>query len=246
MPNIQVGETTLLCESVTANGTLLSLRLTATGRTLEELAAILEGEPQIRVLGADGATQALYQSHALTALSMETVGGAQSVDVTMQVEPLTQTEADRLDERLDAQQARMEAQEETGRMLGRMARARMGAGGVTADEVIAMTPALPAWEPGPYAAGDVRGYEGAPYRCAQAHDSTENPAWTPPATPALWAPYHATAKEFALPYQAPTGAQDAYNEGEWMVWTDANAYRCKRDGTVWGPDQAADAWEEDA
>ena len=106
-----------------------------------------------------------------------------------------------------------------------------------------MAPALPAWTPASYAAGDVRGYEGAPYRCAQAHDSTQNPAWTPPATPALWAPYHATVREFALPWQMPTGAQDAYQQGEWMIFTDGKPYRCTRDGTVWGPDQVADAWE---
>lgn len=33
------------------------------------------------------------------------------------------------------------------------------------------------------------------------------------AAPALWAPYHATDRAHALPWIAPTGAQDAYNAG---------------------------------
>lgn len=243
MPNIQIGETTLMCESVSASGTLLSLFLTETNRTLGELATVFEGEPQIRVLGADGTTEALYQCYALTALSMETVGGAQKVSATLQADPVERTVAEELAERIDVQEARLDEQQQLGDMLGRMARARIQTAEVTADEVIAMAPALPAWTPASYAAGDVCGYEGVPYRCAQAHDSTENPAWTPPATPALWAPYHATVLEFALPWQMPTGAQDAYQQGEWMIFTDGKPYRCTRDGTVWGPDQVADAWE---
>lgn len=35
-----------------------------------------------------------------------------------------------------------------------------------------------------YQVGDVRTYEGAEYRCRQAHES--QPGWTPPAVPALW------------------------------------------------------------
>ena len=41
------------------------------------------------------------------------------------------------------------------------------------------------WAPWtPYAAGDIVTYEGARYRCLQAH--TSQPGWTPPAVPALW------------------------------------------------------------
>lgn len=217
MPNIQIGETTLMCESVSASGTLLSLFLTETNRTLGELATVFEGEPQIRVLGADGTTEALYQCYALTALSMETVGGKQKVSATLQADPVERTMAEELAERIDVQDARLDEQQQVGDMLGRMARARIQTAEVTADEVIAMAPALPAWTPASYAAGDVCGYEGAPY--------------------------HATVREFALPWQMPTGAQDAYQKGEWMIFTDGKPYRCTRDGTVWGPDQVADAWE---
>lgn len=130
-----------------------------------------------------------------------------------------------------------------GMMAARQARERATQADVTAHEVIDMAPLLTPWRPGSYAAGDVVAYAGAPYRCAQAHDSTGNEGWTPHNAPALWAPYHGTDRAHALPWQTPTGAQDAYQAGEWMVFTDGIAYRCKQAGTVWGPDTLADAWE---
>ncbi len=128
-----------------------------------------------------------------------------------------------------------------GKLLARTARkeARTAA----ANEVIDLAPLLKLWQEGTHAVGDVVTYAGAPYKCAQAHDSTGNPDWTPDKVPALWAPCHATDRAHALPWQAPTGAQDAYQTGEWMLWTDGFAYRCTRDATVWGPDTLPGAWE---
>lgn len=114
-----------------------------------------------------------------------------------------------------------------------------------ANEIIDLAPLLKPWREGPQNAGDIVVHDGVPYKCVQAHDSTGNPGWTPDKTPALFAPYHATDRAHALPYAAPTGAQDAYNMGEWMIWTDAAAYLCKTDGTVWGPDELPDAWEKE-
>lgn len=111
------------------------------------------------------------------------------------------------------------------------------------DDVIADAALLRAWTPGDYAAGDVRVQDGYPYKCCQAHDSTDNPDWDPATNRALWVPYHATTAKWALPYAAPTGAHDAYQDGEYMVWTDGQIYRCNTDNTVWGPDTLPGAWE---
>lgn len=47
-------------------------------------------------------------------------------------------------------------------------------------------PAVPLWRPGAtYAIGDTATYQGATYRCRQAH-TVHDPNWTPPNTPALW------------------------------------------------------------
>lgn len=99
------------------------------------------------------------------------------------------------------------------------------------------------WEPGDYRekVGEPRRFNGYPYRVYQPHDSTANPGWTPEAAPALWAPYHGTTAETALPYRQPTGTHDMYKAGEMMVWTDGTVYRCAQD-TVYSPDTYAQAW----
>lgn len=111
------------------------------------------------------------------------------------------------------------------------------------DDVIADAALLRPWTPGDYAAGDVRVQDGYPYKCCQAHDSSNNPDWDPVTQRALWVPYHAKTAKWALPYVAPTGAHDAYQGGEYMVWTDGHIYRCNTDNTVWGPDTLPDVWE---
>lgn len=112
----------------------------------------------------------------------------------------------------------------------------------TADTAISCMAMAREWMPGNYAVGDVRRYNGNLYRCAQAHDSGPNPAWTPEAAPALWAAYHGTTAETALPWAQPTGAHDMYKSGEYMIWTDGKIYRCKMD-TVYTPVEYAQAWE---
>ena len=114
-----------------------------------------------------------------------------------------------------------------------------------ANDVIDVMPLLSEWRPGVHEPGDVVVYGGQPRRCVQGHDSTGNPDWTPDAAPALWAPYHATDRAHALPWIAPTGAQDACNAGEWMIWTDGAAYRCRQSATVHGPDVLPEAWERE-
>lgn len=136
--------------------------------------------------------------------------------------------------------ARMRA---LGLLIARQARTMAEAETAPANDVIDLAPLLRPWQPGPHTAGAVAIHDGAPYRCAQTHDSTGNPDWTPDATPALWSPYHATDADHALTYQAPTGAQDAYKEGEWMIWADGKRYECIAQTTVWGPDVRAEDWE---
>lgn len=103
--------------------------------------------------------------------------------------------------------------------------------------------AIRVWKPGVFNAGDVRMHEGNPYKCAQAHDSTNNPDWNPVAAPALWSQYHGTTPETARPYIAPTGAHDMYLAGEYMIWTDGAVKHCTED-TAYGPDVWPQAWED--
>lgn len=133
-----------------------------------------------------------------------------------------------------------------GTLLARQARARAKEPDAAANEVIDLTPLLKPWTPGSYAIGDIVVYEGQPRRCCQAHDSADNPDWSPASAPALWAPYHATDRAHALPWVSPTGAHDAYQAGEYMIWSDGAVYRCKIDATVHDPDVLPGGWERDA
>ena len=100
------------------------------------------------------------------------------------------------------------------------------------------------WTPNQYAVGDIRTDPdtGYPRECMVAHDSTVNTDWTIK-TPSIWKAYHSRKKEYALPWEQPTGAHDIYKAGEYMVWTDYEVYRCKTD-TNFSPADYAQAWEK--
>lgn len=99
------------------------------------------------------------------------------------------------------------------------------------------------WAPGKYAVGDIRTdpATGYPRECMTAHDSTVNTDWTIK-TASIWKPYHSRKKEYALPWEAPTGAHDIYKAGEYMIWTDYKVYRCRMD-TNFSPVDYPGAWE---
>ena len=113
--------------------------------------------------------------------------------------------------------------------------------GRTDDVLVELLDYIPEWTEGVYVVGDVRKYEDQPKICCQAHDSTGNPAHNPTVA-SLWSPYHAKSAGYALPWIAPTGAQDVYKKGEYMVYTDGATYECLSD-TNYSPDDYAQAWQ---
>ena len=82
---------------------------------------------------------------------------------------------------------------------------------------------------------------GSPKECILAYDGAAQPDWTID-TPTLWKPWHSRKPEYALPYEAPTGAHDMYKAGEYMIWTDGKTYKCVQD-TNFSPTEYAQAWE---
>lgn len=104
---------------------------------------------------------------------------------------------------------------------------------------------FPTWVRGNYIVGDVTTDPdtGYPYECIVAHDSIINTGedYTIK-NRTLWKPWHSREKEYALPWEAPTGAHDMYKAGEYMIWTDGTVRRCKAD-TDRGPDVLPDNWE---
>ena len=83
---------------------------------------------------------------------------------------------------------------------------------------------------------------GYPYECMTAYDGSVQQGWTID-NRTLWKPWHSRKKEYALPWEAPTGAHDMYKAGEYMIWTDNKVYLCKQD-TNFSPVEYAQAWEE--
>lgn len=83
---------------------------------------------------------------------------------------------------------------------------------------------------------------GNPRECILAYDGLVQPDRTID-TPALWKPWHSRKAEYALPWEAPTGAHDIYKPGEYMIWTDGDVYKCLQD-TNFSPVEYAQAWEK--
>lgn len=116
------------------------------------------------------------------------------------------------------------------------------AGAVDApDQINSHMSVIRTWHEGAYAIGDVRMYEGAPYKCVQTHDSTGNSGWNPAAAPALWMQYHGTTKDTARLFIHPTGAHDMYLAGEYAIFDDG-IKRATMD-TNFSPDEYPAAWE---
>lgn len=83
---------------------------------------------------------------------------------------------------------------------------------------------------------------GYPYECMTAYDGTVQQDWTID-NRTLWKPWHSRKKEYALPWEQPTGAHDMYKAGEYMIWTDGSVKKCVQD-TNFSPTEYAQAWED--
>lgn len=129
-----------------------------------------------------------------------------------------------------------------GQMIGKQAQEKAANPETTNNEIIEIAPTNKKWKPGNYEIGEIVRYENLPYKCVQKHDSTENPNWNPVEAPALWANYHATDAEHALPWVQPTGAHDIYKTNEYMIYTDGKIYKCLSD-TNFSPTEYSQAWE---
>ena len=103
---------------------------------------------------------------------------------------------------------------------------------MTADELAACAPLFDAWAGGSvaYAVGDIVAYNGALYRCAQAHTSQAD--WTPDTAVSLWVSISDPAEEWPE-WSQPLGAHDAYEQGA----------KVSHNGKHWISDVAANVWE---
>ena len=89
---------------------------------------------------------------------------------------------------------------------------------------------FPVWTVGKaYAVSDRAQYNGALYKCVQAHTSQAD--WTPDVTPALWV---VVSIDEYPEWVQPTGAHDAYKTGD-KVSYNGKHYICTADANVYAP-----------
>ncbi len=104
---------------------------------------------------------------------------------------------------------------------------------LTDDDALEAPELFPEWQTGKaYAVGDRVRY-GKLYKCVQAH--TSQPGWEPPVVPALWTDI---AEPGEIPvWRQPTGAQDAYQQGDKVWYPDVNTtvWISTENNNVWAP-----------
>lgn len=263
MARIKIGDWLIEDATLTTSGGRLCLRWAADAwdGTLDSAAELLGAADELREVDADGMTVALYAVRGLASLRMDAEHAA--MEAVLCVDPMEVGAAEKLGQQLEAQGrtlgAAIEAQstalgaaiEAQSTALGEridgqaalLGAARVAArrtvaadaDAMTADELAACAPLFDAWDGGSvaYSVDDIVAYDGALYRCAQAH--TSQAGWTPDTTRALWPPMGVSADDpEAVPeWVQPTGAHDAYAKGSHVM----------HNGTEWMSDLDANVWE---
>ena len=92
-------------------------------------------------------------------------------------------------------------------------------------------------------------YKGKVYEVIHAHRSQTT--WLPESTPALYTEYlnveikneDGSTTEVVAEFRQPTGAHDAYNKGDKVLFN-GKVYKSKIDANTFSPEQFADGWEE--
>lgn len=92
-------------------------------------------------------------------------------------------------------------------------------------------------------------YKDKVYEVIQAHRSQTT--WLPDSTPALYKEYlsveikneDGSTIEVVVEFKQPTGAHDAYNKGDKILFK-GKVYKSKIDANTFSPEQFADGWEE--
>ena len=252
MARVKIDETILEDAALTMSGGRLCLRWAADAwdGTLDSAAELLGVASELREVDADGMTVALYAVRGLASLRMDAEHAA--MEAVLCVDPMEVGAAEKLGQQMEQQSrelgAAIEAQSAAlGERIDGQA-ALLGAARVAArrtvaadadamsvDELAACAPLFDAWDGGSvaYSVDDIVAYDGALYRCAQAH--TSQAGWTPDATRALWTPMGVSADDpEAVPeWVQPTGAHDAYPKGAHVM----------HGGTEWISDVDANVWE---
>ena len=115
--------------------------------------------------------------------------------------------------------------------------------GMTAEEALSCAVMLPAWEPGrEYVKGQRVRHGGQLYECVETHTSQSD--WAPgAATAALWKPVTIDPATGYDEWKQPTGAHDAYNKGDRVVYK-GEVYESLIDGNAYSPEAYPAGWKK--
>ena len=253
MAKVKIDETILEDVALTMSGGRLCLRWAADAwdGTLDSAAELLGVADELREVDADDMTVALYAVRGLASLRMDAEHAA--MEAVLCVDPMEVGAAEKLGQQIEQQGwelgAAIEAQSTAlGKridgqeaLLGaaRVAARRTvaaDADAMTADELAACAPLFDAWDGGSvaYSVDDIVAYDGALYRCAQAH--TSQAGWMPDISRALWTPMGISADDpEAVPdWVQPTGSHDAYPKDSHVMHNGVE-WVSNMDGNVWEP-----------
>ena len=100
-----------------------------------------------------------------------------------------------------------------------------------------------------YKVKDKFNFDGKIYEVIQEHRSQTT--WIPSSTPSLYTEFlnvkikdeAGNTSEVVAEFRQPTGAHDAYNKGDKVLFN-GKVYQSKIDSNTFSPDQYADGWEE--
>lgn len=133
------------------------------------------------------------------------------------------------------------------RLLGRQQALalRSSANTMSGTEIIEQEVFVPDWQPANYqTVGAPVKDAGQIYQVLQAHDSTNNPTWTPHDTPALWSICHTTNAAKAKPWIEPLGTSGMYYKDECYIDNSGIIWRQTYDGgNVYDAEATPDRWE---
>lgn len=93
-----------------------------------------------------------------------------------------------------------------------------------------------------YSTGDLRQYNGFPYRCLQSHDANET--WTPSDAPSLWARVLAGQGDI-IPVWGQPDSTNAYMTGDRVHYPDIDGpvYESLIDNNIWSPEAYPSGWQ---
>lgn len=116
----------------------------------------------------------------------------------------------------------------------------VAAAGLDDETALEAVELFPAWEPGrAYAAEERVRHEGKLYRCISAHTSQAD--WSPTAAVSLWGAVSIDPETGLDEWKQPTGAHDAYNKGDKVVYK-GSVYESTIDGNTWSPEVYPAGW----